>query len=330
MNDTSPANSAIDIAHLTHRYQPDDRPALDDFSLSIAPQSLFGILGPNGSGKTTLFRILTTLLRPTACEHLRMFGHDVHRCPQAVRSLLGIVFQSPSLDAQLTVRENLRHHGHLFGLRGPELTRHIEMQLTQFGLLERANVFVGKLSGGQRRRVEIAKALLPEPKLLLLDEPSTGLDPSARRDLWEILSNLRQAQQVTVVLTTHFMEEADRCDDLAILHQGRLIAHGSPVKLKSSIGGDVVILTPTVEMESTELVNEISTRWGPWTSQTQPRQVDGVIRLEHAQGPQLAATIASALPGKFAALLVTKPTLEDVFMHATGDRFNEPATADLA
>ncbi len=312
---------AIDIAGLTHHYEPGSKPALDDLSLGIQPGIMFGILGPNGGGKTTLFRILTTLLRPTTAQHVRLLGHDVLTQPHAARAQLGVVFQSPSLDGQLTVRENLQHHGHLFGLRGRELDHRIDEKLAHFGLTDRTGDLAGKLSGGQRRRVEIAKALLPEPQLLLLDEPSTGLDPAARRDLWQLLSQLNHQTDVTVVLTTHFMEEADRCEQLAILHEGKLVRIGSPAALKSDIGGDVVTLTPASADDGLKLLDDITTRFGPWSIQSQPKLIDGVIRLEHTHGAQLAATITSTLTDRIAALSVSQPTLEDVFLHATGRKF---------
>ncbi len=319
----NPITPAIDIAGLTHQYEPAGKPALDDLSLNIAAGTLFGILGPNGGGKTTLFRILTTLLRPTRAQHVRLLGHDVLTQPQAARTQLGVVFQMPSLDGQLTVRENLQHHGHLFGLCGRELEQRINESLAHFGLTDRTGDLTGKLSGGQRRRVEIAKALLPKPRLLLLDEPSTGLDPAARRDLWQLLRDLHQQSKVTVILTTHFMEEADRCHELAVLHEGKLVRTGSPASLKSNIGGDVITFTPTRADDAVMLVDEITTRFGPWSEQTQPKLIDGVIRLEHNHGAQLAATITSTFTGRITALSVSQPTLEDVFLHATGRRFDE-------
>ena len=321
MREPLPLNPAIDILHLTHRYQAQGTPALDDLSLRVPAQRLFGILGPNGGGKTTLFRILTTLLRPTHAQQIRMLDWDLLKEPHAVRSVLGVVFQSPSLDGQLTVRENLLHHGQLYGLRGRCLQQRIAEVLTCFQLTDRAGELVNKLSGGLQRRVEIAKALLPQPQLLLLDEPSTGLDPGARRDLSDMLRNLRE-QQVTVVLTTHFMEEADRCDELSILHQGRLIRGGSPHALKAEIGGQVVTLTPADPADGRRLAQEIIARWGPWTPHSQPRLVDQAIRLEHGQGAQLAATIASAFPGRLSSLQIHQPTLEDVFLHATGRKLH--------
>ncbi len=214
--------------------------ALSGLDFRVAEGEIFGFLGPNGGGKTTLFRILATLARPEAGS-IQVFGTDLASQAREVRRRLGVVFQNPSLDLHLTVRENLLHQGHLYGLRGGELARRIDAGLERFGLAERTSQRALELSGGLRRRVELAKALLHEPRLLLLDEPSTGLDPGARRDLWGTLEALR-AQGVTVLLTTHFMEEGDRCDRLALLDRGALVAEGSPAALKEEIGGDVITL----------------------------------------------------------------------------------------
>ncbi len=216
-------------------------PALAGVDFQVAAGEIFGFLGPNGGGKTTLFRILATLARPESGT-VRVFGADLATQAREVRRRLGVVFQSPSLDLQLTVRENLVHQGHLHGLAGRDLAGRIAAGLERFGLTERVDQRTAELSGGLRRRVEIAKALLHEPRLLLLDEPSTGLDPGARHDLWETLESLR-GQGVTVLLTTHFMEEGDRCDRLVLLSQGTIVAEGTPAALKEEIGGDVITLT---------------------------------------------------------------------------------------
>src|SRR5262249_19073341 len=202
---------------------------------------IFGLLGPNGGGKSTLFRILSTLMAPTSGT-ATLCGHDVGREPAAVRRRIGVVFQTQSLDKKLTVEENLRGQGHLHGMSGATLRDRMEKVLTRLGLNDRRNDLVEILSGGLRRRVEIAKGLLHRPQVLLMDEASTGLDPGARRELWRYILELRQSEGVTVLLTSHILEEADQCDRLALLHQGRVVSQGSPAQLKSRIGGDVVIL----------------------------------------------------------------------------------------
>ena len=229
-----------------------------------------------------------------------------------MRRLLGVVFQNPSLDVHLTVRENLLHQGHLYGVRGRDLEARISAALERFGLAERRDQRAAELSGGLRRRVEIAKSLLHGPRLLLLDEPSTGLDPGARRDLWTTLEGLR-GEGVTVLLTTHFMEEGDRCDRLALIDRGILVAEGSPAALKQEIGGDVVTLTGS---DPEGLARDIGTRF----PELAPVVRDGAVRLERDRGHELVARLIEALPGRVDAVTVARPTLEDVFLHRTGRR----------
>ena len=290
------------------------RPALAGLDFDVPAGSIFGFLGPNGGGKTTLFRILATLARPESGT-VRMFGADLATQAREVRRRLGVVFQSPSLDVQLSVRENLVHQGHLYGLSGRELEGRIAAALERFGLAERREQRTKELSGGLRRRVEIAKALLHDPRLLLLDEPSTGLDPGARRDLRETLESLRAAG-VTVLLTTHFMEEGDRCDRLVLLDRGTIVAEGAPAALKEEIGGDVVTLTgPDPE----GLARDIAARFpGP-----APEVRDGAVRIERERAHELVARLAEAFPGRIDAVTVARPTLEDVFLHRTGRPFED-------
>ena len=232
-------SAIISVRDLVHRYQ--DRTALNGISFEVHPAELFGLLGPNGSGKTTLFRILSTLMVPSAGA-AQIAGLDVVRDSAALRRHIGVVFQAQSVDLKLTAYENLWHQGHLYGLRGPALKRRIEEILTRVGLLDRARDRVETFSGGMQRRIELAKGLLHHPEVLLLDEPTTGLDPGARRDLWQYLQILRDQEHVSVIVTTQLMEEAERCDRLAILNEGKLVALGTPTELTREIGGDVVLL----------------------------------------------------------------------------------------
>ena len=290
------------------------RPALAGLDFEVPAGSVFGFLGPNGGGKTTLFRILATLTRPDAGS-LRVFGADLATQAREVRQRLGVVFQSPSLDRELTVRENLVHQGHLYNLIGRELEGRIVAGLARFGLGERRDQKAKELSGGLQRRVEIAKALLHDPRLLLLDEPSTGLDPGARRDLWATLETLRTAG-VTVLLTTHFMEEGDRCDRLVLLDRGTIVAEGAPAALKEEIGGDVVTLTGT---DPEALARDLGERFPSLA----PEVRDGAVRLEIEHAHELVARLAEAFPGRIDSVTVARPTLEDVFLHRTGYHFAE-------
>ncbi|MEO6191478.1 MAG: ATP-binding cassette domain-containing protein [Thermoanaerobaculia bacterium] len=296
-------------------------PALAGVDFQVAAGEIFGFLGPNGGGKTTLFRILATLARPESGT-VRVFGADLATQAREVRRRLGVVFQSPSLDLQLTVRENLVHQGHLHGLAGRDLAGRIAAGLERFGLTERVDQRTAELSGGLRRRVEIAKALLHEPRLLLLDEPSTGLDPGARHDLWETLESLR-ASGVTVLLTTHFMEEGDRCDRLVLLSQGAIVAEGTPAALKQEIGGDVITLTgrdpQTLARDLAALHPELA-----------PVVREGTVRLERERGHELAARLAEALPGRIDSVTVARPSLEDVFLRRTGHRLYDEQPEDAS
>jgi ABC-2 type transport system ATP-binding protein len=300
---------AVVVEDLCHRYGA--REALSRVTLSVARGEIFGLLGPNGGGKTTLFKILSTLLFPTS-GRVTIFDHDVTREAGHIRRHLGVVFQHPSLDPKLTVMENLRHHGHLYGMRGPTLRERAEIMLARLGLAERARDRVETLSGGLRRRVELAKALMPRPDMLLLDEPSVGLDPGSRRDFNHYLNHLRAEDGVTVLLTTHILDEADRCDRLGILHQGKLVALGTPGELKRKVGGDVVVIHSHV---AEELRVRIKERFG-----CEPLLVDGNVRVEMPEGHEFAREIAEVFGDAVETVSFGKPTLEDVFIHLTGHR----------
>lgn len=295
---------------------PNGRRALEVLSFEIATGELFGFLGPNGGGKSTLFHLLATRFKPTAGQ-LTVLGHDVAKEPAAVRRGLGVVFQSPSLDLELTVAENLRHQGHLYGLLGRDLATRIEEGLARFGLTDRRDERAKSLSGGLRRRAEIAKSLLHRPQVLLLDEPSTGLDPGARHELRRTLRELSADGAMTVLLTTHFIDEAEDCHRLALLDQGRLVALGRPRDLVGEIGGDVVSLTSA---DAPGLADELTGRF-PGIVPT----LDGsVLRFEHASAHELVPRLAEAFPGRIDALTVARPSLEDVFRERTGRRLSAP------
>jgi len=300
----------IEVASLSHSYGATR--ALDDVSFVVAPGELFGLLGPNGGGKTTLFRALATMLVP-GTGTARVGGRDAEREPDAVRRLLGVVFQSPSLDGKLTVEENLRHQGRLHGMHGATLRARIAEMLDRVGVADRARERVEKLSGGLRRRVDLAKGMLHAPEVLLLDEPTTGLDPGARREVWDYLGELRAREGVTILLTTHLMEEAERCDRIGILDAGRLVALDTPDALKASIGGDVFVLETK---DAQALARGIGERFS-----VQASVVEGRVRFERAEGAAFLPRLVEAFPEQIDSVTLGKPTLEDVFVARTGHRF---------
>ncbi|HZD30774.1 MAG TPA: ATP-binding cassette domain-containing protein, partial [Candidatus Angelobacter sp.] len=246
----------IQLQDLRHQYG--ERAALAGVSFEVRPAEIFGLLGPNGSGKTTTFRILSTLMIPSGGRALIM-GHDVAKEPSRVRGEIGVVFQEQSIDIKLSAQENLMLVGHVYGLHGSALKARVSEMLVRVGLADRAKEKVETFSGGMKRRLELAKGLLHHPSVLLLDEPTTGLDPGARRDLWQYLQILRDEEHVSVLVTTHLMEEAERCDRLAIYAEGNVVALGTPAELRSEIGGDVILLEAT---EPDALAQHIEQRFG--------------------------------------------------------------------
>jgi len=304
-------SDALQVANLAFRYGPIQ--ALSGISFDVSAGQIFALLGPNGGGKTTLFRIVATLL-PAAPGAVRVFGLDVATAPAEVRRHLGVVFQAPAVDVRLRVRENLRCHGRLYGLHGRELEERIGDVLSLVRLEDRAADLVGTLSGGLQRRVELAKALLPHPRLLVLDEPSTGLDPGARREFWAHLLQLRDQRGTTILLTTHLMDEAAGCDRVAVLHEGRLVAIGAPHDLTAAIGADVVLIAAR---DLDRLAGKIRARF-----RERVDVLDGRLRIERARAHEFIPELVEAFPGEIEAVTFGKPTLEDVFLHHTGRKLD--------
>jgi ABC-2 type transport system ATP-binding protein len=302
--------AVIQVDSLRHQY--DTRVALDGVSFEVRAGEIFGLLGPNGSGKTTMFRILSTLMVPSGGRALIM-GFDAAREPNKLRHQIGVVFQAQSIDVKLTAYENLWHQGHLYGLRGQALKSRVAEMLGRVGLSDRANEKAETFSGGMQRRLELAKGLLHHPAVLLLDEPTTGLDPGARRDLWQYLQILRDEERVSVIVTTHLMEEAERCDRLAILNEGKLVALGTPSELKHEIGGDVILLDAR---DAESMAERIRSRFN-----VDAKVLGGQVRLERENGHRFITDVVEAFPGEIEAISVSKPSLEDVFIRRTGHKF---------
>jgi ABC-2 type transport system ATP-binding protein len=307
------------ISNITHEYP--GRRALDNVSLDVGKGEIFGFLGPNGGGKTTMFKILSTAVVPTS-GHAEVCGFDVVKDSPHVRKHIGVVFQSPSLDIKLTVRENLKFQGLLQGLHGAAAATRIDDVLVHLKLDDRKHDIVEKLSGGLQRRVEIAKGLLHRPDLLILDEPSTGLDPGARQDLWAYLLQLRADTGITIVITSHILEEAEHCDRLAILDKGTLVALGTPQKLKREVGGEVISI---VTKDPQELQGLLKKRFKLKSS-----VLDDTVRVEKSRAHQFVPKIVEAFPKKISAVSVGMPTLEDVFIHKTGHRLRNESSDEAA
>jgi ABC-2 type transport system ATP-binding protein len=309
---------AVEARALSRDYG--DRHALDAVSLAVAPGEIFALLGPNGGGKTTLFRILATLMAPTSGS-FAVFGRTPADGVRELRRVMGVVFQNPGLDRKLGVRENLEIQGALYGLSGRSLARRIDAALESLGVLDRAGDAVETLSGGLARRVEIAKALLHEPRVLLLDEPSTGLDPGARRDLRELLRRLSREEGTTVLLTTHLFEEAEAADRIGLLDRGRLVALDTPAALKARVGGDVITLETDGPAEATRLSGEVAGRFAAEAGRVSA--TGSAVRLELPQAHTFVPRLVEAFPGRFRAVTLGAPSLEDVFVDLTGRRFRD-------
>ena len=304
--------NAVSARGLVKRYG--DHTVLPGLDLDISDCELFALLGPNGSGKTTLFRILTTLISPDGGT-ASVGGFDVVQESAAVRGTIGVVFQSPSLEKKLTARENLRYGGALYGLHGRPLAERIAELARSLRLEEKLDELVETLSGGQQRRVEIAKCLLTRPKILLLDEPSTGLDPTARMDLWALIGNLRAEYGMTVVFTSHLMDESARADRVGIMSAGQLVSVEKPADLLAASGPEILrVVTAHVEAVAGFLRDSCA---------LVPHLLEGEVRSTAANAHDVAVRLTSALPDAVQSTTISKPTLEDVFLFKTGKRLNE-------
>lgn len=305
-----PSDATIVCRGVRHSYG--EREALRGVDLAIRPGEIFALLGPNGSGKTTLFRLLSTLV-PVQAGRIEIAGIDVAADPLAVRGRIGIVFQSPSLDKKLTVDENIACQAALYGLSGEAFRSRRDEVLRQMKLTDRRGDFCEKLSGGLKRRVELAKGMLHSPMVMLLDEPSTGLDPSARLDLWQSLRGMAD-EGITVVLTTHLLEEAEKADRLAIMFEGRLIADGTPDSLRSELG-DGLITVHAQDLDSIETIlrDELG---------LETQRLSHQVRIRCEGAPAWVPRIADRLGDRVQSISVGRPGLEDVFIAKTGYHFD--------
>ena len=318
-------NIAIDVGGVSKRFG--QLQAVDNVSFTVEKGEIFGLLGPNGAGKSTLIRMLTTLVPPTSGTAI-VAGHDIIRDPNAVRSNIGVIPQNMTSDPELTCAENIGIHARLFGITGAARRRRTEELLEGVGLADRANALAATLSGGMRRRLEIARGMVHNPQILFLDEPTTGLDPVSRISVWEMITKLRAQHGRTLFLTTHYMDEADRlCDRLAIVDKGKIVALDTPVSLKSSVPGasrieiqfDPDLPNGAADLEKLPAVNSVRPLGSATyrvSSDRGPASAQELIELAHTHKLELKA------------LSVQSTTLDDVFLHYTGHGLTEmPETA---
>ncbi len=321
-------SNAIETHDLVKTYPPDVR-ALDRLSFSVQTGTIFALLGPNGAGKSTTVKILTTLSRQDSGT-ARVAGIDVAAAPQRVRHAIGVVGQKHGADPEATGRENLTLQGEFYGITGAELRRRVADSLASLGLAEAAHRQVKTYSGGMQRRLDVAMGLLHRPRVLFLDEPTTGLDPEARAEMWREIERLAREEQMTILLTTHYLEEADRlAATLAIVDRGQIVVQGTPDQLKGELHGDAI------QLEMTELPQE-------HTPHRALERLSGVrdVTVEGRQLHARAANGASALPAVIAALethglavataTVARPSLDDVYLRHAGRSWKENGTEEVA
>lgn len=311
-------DSAISLCGLTKRFG--NLVAVDSVDLEIAKGEILGLLGPNGAGKTTIIKMLTTMLRPTEGE-ARVWGHNVAKERNEVRSSIGVVFQDTSIDNMLTGRENLDFHGRMYGMDGSLRKKRIEEVLELVDLTDKADIKMEDYSGGMQRRLEIARGLMHHPKVLFLDEPTLGLDAQTRHYIWQYIEKMNAREGVTIVLTTHYMEEADYlCDRVAIVDNGRIVALDTPKNLKDLIGADTI----TLEVQSGGDTLLQSLKSVDWIKSTATSNGTIELRVDHAQA-RIPEVMIEAYKNKvfIKAVGLHEPTLEDVFLKFTGKKIRE-------
>ncbi len=295
----------IQIEELVKKFG--DLTAVGGISFTVDRGEIFGFLGPNGAGKSTTIKILSTLMRPTSGKVV-LAGYDVMAQPDQVRKSIGMVFQDQSLDVRLTAEENLRFHGMLYGVPGKLLNERMEFVLDMVDLTDRRKSLVRTFSGGMKRRLEIARGLLHHPQVLFLDEPTVGLDPQTRSAIWEHVRGLRDELGITVFMTTHYMDEAENCDRIAIIDHGSIQAVDTPSVLKRMLGGDKIIVKGDPSLKG-----EMAERY-----QVQVNEAEGEYHFLMAAGAEFVPRVVSDFSGRIKSIQVKEPSLDDVFLQLTG------------
>ena len=311
---------AIEVSHIVKRYG--DFEAVKDVNFSVAEGEIFGLLGPNGAGKSTLMRMMTTLIPLTGGKAI-IAGHDVAREPDAVRRMIGVIPQALTSDPDLTVEENLSIYAKLYSVPRAERIKNITEVLEAVDLLKWRGAQVKTLSGGMRRRVEIARGLVHNPRIFFLDEPTTGLDPVSRIAVWEMLSKLRETRNLTILITTHYMDEADKlCDRIAIVDHGTLVALGTPIDLKRSVPGANVVEVH-FDRETLEWQERLEKLDGVTSVQAESAGYYRVLTSSGSKTTMELVELAASLGETLTSLSVQNTTLDDVFIHYTGRQLRD-------
>lgn len=293
--------------------------AVSGVSFSVAEGEVFGFLGPNGAGKTTTINMLCTLLKPTSGTAV-LNGHDVIKRPNEVRRSIGLVFQDPSLDERLTAQDNLVFHAMIYGLPKAEREKRISEVLAMVELKDRQHDVVRTFSGGMKRRLEIARGLLHYPKILFLDEPTLGLDPQTRNHIWQYVKDLKKREKITIFLTTHYMDEAEVCDRIAIIDHGEIIALDTPMNLKRQAGKGVMTIAPADNEQAKRRLKE--------RFSLEAQEVDGSLRFEVDEGEKFIPELVEKLGVEILSIEYHLPTLEDVFLKLTGRAIREETVSE--
>jgi ABC-2 type transport system ATP-binding protein len=308
----------IKVKNLVKKYN--GLTAVDHISFSVEKGEIFGFLGPNGAGKTTTINILATLLAPTEGE-VYVNNFNILTQKDQVRKSIGLVFQDPSLDERLTAEENLYFHARLYQVPINEYKKRMAEVLALVDLLDRRKDIVKTFSGGMKRRLEIARGLIHHPAILFLDEPTLGLDPQTRAHLWDYILRLKQEKQMTIFMTTHYMNEAEYCDRLVIIDYGKIVAFDTPANLKKAVGGDIIILESP---QPQQLKQEIKQKYG-----LEAKEENGAITIEISNGKTFLPRLFDELETKVTSVSLREPTLDDVFLHLTGRKIRDEEASPL-
>ncbi|TFG45886.1 MAG: ATP-binding cassette domain-containing protein [Dehalococcoidia bacterium] len=295
--------------------------AVDDITFDVRQGEVFGFLGPNGAGKTTTINILCTLLSPTGGKAM-VNGYDVNSQMDEVRRSIGLVFQEPTLDDYLNAEQNLRFHAYAYGVPAEKREAKIQQLMEMVELWDRRKDAIHTFSGGMKRRLEIARGLLHQPKVLFLDEPTIGLDPQTRRSIWDHIRRLQEQTNLPIFMTTHYMEEAENCNRIGIIDHGRIVALDTPATLKDSVGGDLVTIK-SVDNEST--LKEIKQKYG-----IDAQIKDESVLFSVAKGEEFLPEFVKGFQGKLLSVGIRRPTLDDVFLKHTGREIREESADPLA